>query len=232
LTAGSRSGIHVGNATAAAAVAVRKKLLDLAADVLEADPVDLTLEEGIVNVRGVPEKSVPATQLLKHPVEAEVKWETRTGTSYPSSVHAAAVAIDPETGSVDVLRYAIAHDTGKVINPLLVEGQLQGGFAHGLGYALFEEALYRPEGDFVSASFLDYTIASAPEVSARLDLVPVETPSPNNPEGVKGAGESATIATPACIANAVEDALRRLKPEAAIDHIPITPLRLYELLAR
>jgi carbon-monoxide dehydrogenase large subunit len=232
LTAGSRSGIHVGNATAAAAAAVRKKLLDMAAEVLEANPVDLTLEEGVISVKGVPDKSVPATKVLEHPVEAEVKWETRTGTSYPSSCHAAAVTIDPETGSVDVLRYAIAHDTGKVINPLLVEGQMQGGFAHGLGYALFEEAIYRPEGDFVSSSFLDYTIASAPEVSARLDLIPVQTPSPNNPEGVKGAGESATIPTAACIANAVEDALRRVNRDAVVDHIPITPQRLYELITK
>jgi carbon-monoxide dehydrogenase large subunit len=231
LTAGSRSAMHVGNATAAAATAARKKLLEQAADVLEADPVDLVLEEGVVSVRGVPDKRVKATEVLRDVIEVEESWETKTGTAYSSSCHAAAVAVDPETGSVDVLRYAIAHDTGKVINAMLVEGQMQGGFAHGLGYALFEEAIYQPEGEFVSASFLDYTIASAPEVSARLDLVPVENASPNNPEGIKGAGESATIPAPACIANAVEDALRRVNPKADIDHIPITPQRLYEVLA-
>src|SRR5207237_2246973 len=118
--------------------------------------------------------------------------------AYSSGCHAAVVDVDPETGSIDVVRYVIAHDTGRPINPLLVEGQMQGGFAHGLGYALYEEAIYRPEGDFVSASFLDYTIASAPEVSARLDLVPVEIASPNNPAGAKVAGESATIPTAAC----------------------------------
>ena len=139
--------------------------------------------------------------------------------------------MDAETGSVEVLRYAIAHDTGKVINAMLVEGQMQGGFAHGLGYALFEEAIYRPEGDFVSASFLDYTIASAPEVSARLDLIPVENASPNNPEGVKGSGESATIPAPACIANAIEDALRQVKPDIRINEIPVTPQRIYDLLS-
>jgi carbon-monoxide dehydrogenase large subunit len=231
LTAGSRSGMHVGNATAVAAAAARKKLLELAADVLEADPVDLVLEEGVISVRGVPEKKIAATEVMRHPIEVEESWETKTGTAYSSSCHAAAVSVDPETGSVEVLGYAIAHDTGKVINPMLVESQMQGGFAHGLGYALFEEAIYRPEGEFVSASFLDYTIASPPELSARLELVPVETASPNNPEGIKGSGESATIPAPACIANAVEDALRQVKPDVDIDHIPITPQRLYAILA-
>jgi aerobic carbon-monoxide dehydrogenase large subunit len=231
LTAGSRSGIHVGNATAAAAIAARTELLGLASNVLEADPADLVLEDGVVSVEGVPSRRVQANELLQRPLQVEQAWETKTGTSYTSSCHAAVVAIDQETGSVDVLHYVIAHDCGEVINANLVDGQMHGGLVHGLGYALLEEAIYSPTGDFVSASFLDYMIASAPEVTAQLDLIAMKTPSPNNPEGIKGAGESGTIAVPACISNAVEDALRCVRPHLRIDHIPITSQRLHELLA-
>jgi aerobic carbon-monoxide dehydrogenase large subunit len=230
LTAGSRSAIHVGNATSLVAKAARDRILERAADVLEANPVDLFIEDAVVHVRGVPQKSVPVIEVFPHGLEVEEAFNTKTGTAYASSCHAAAVAIDPETGSVEVLRYVIVHDTGKVINTTLVQGQMHGGLAHGMGYAMFEEAIYQEDGAFVSASFLDYTIPSAPEVSMPLVLVPVETPTDANPEGFKGAGESATIATPACIANAIEDAVRQLRPEAAITSIPITPLRLYELL--
>ena len=99
-----------------------------------------------------------------------------------------------------------------------------------MGFSLFEEEIYQPDGGFVSASFLDYTIPSAPEVSMPLILVPVETPTEANPEGIKGAGESATIAAPAAISNAIEDAARQVRPEAALTFLPITPMRLYELL--
>jgi len=230
LTAGSRSAIHVGNATSLAAKAARDRILERAADTLEADPADLYIEDAVVHVRGVPQKSIPVVEVFPSGLEVEEAFNTKTGTAYASSCHAAAVAIDPETGSVEMRRYAIAHDTGKVINKTLVEGQLHGGLAHGMGYALFEEAIYLPDGAFVSSSFLDYTIPSAPEVSMPLLLSPVETPTEANPEGFKGAGESATIAAPACISNAIEDALRQLRPEAALTGIPATPLRLYELL--
>lgn len=230
LTAGSRSAIHVGNAIALAAKSARDRILERAAETLEANPADLYVEEAVVHVRGVPQKSVPVIEVFPHGLEVEEAWNTKTGTAYASSCHAAAVAVDPETGSVEMLKYVVVHDTGKVINAKLVEGQMHGGLAHGLGYALFEEAIYQPDGGFVSASFLDYTIASAPEVSMPLILVPVETSTEANPEGFKGAGESATIAAPAAISNAIEDAARQVRPDAALTFLPITPLRLYELL--
>jgi len=108
---------------------------------------------------------------------------------------------------------------------------MQGGWVHGLGYALFEEAIYQPDGGFVSTSFLDYTIASAPEAAATLELVSLGAATESNPEGTKGAGESGTIPVPACISNAVEDAIRRLRPDAVVDRIPITPQRLHELIS-
>jgi carbon-monoxide dehydrogenase large subunit len=140
------------------------------------------------------------------------------------------VAVDPETGHVEVLRYVVAHDVGKSINPLMVEGQMQGGFAHGLGYALYESAIYDPDGTFRTASFLDYTIVSAAEVAVEPVLVHIETPTDANPEGFKGAGESGTIPVPAAISSAVEDAVRKRKPDAVIDAIPISPDRLVEIL--
>jgi carbon-monoxide dehydrogenase large subunit len=141
------------------------------------------------------------------------------------------VQVDVETGGVDILRYVIAHDSGRSINPLLVEGQLHGGYAHGLGYALFEEAVYQPDGTFVSPSFLDYTIVSAPELRCEPELIHTETPSSHNPEAFRGVGEAGTIAVPAAIANAVEDALHHLGHEVAVNEVPITPQRVIELLA-
>jgi len=198
---------------------------------LEADAADLLMEDGVISVRGTPTKRVPATQVVPDGgLEVLEKFDPKRGTAYSSGCHAAIVAIDPDTGQVEVLRYVIAHDTGKPINELMIEGQMHGGYAHGLGYALFEAALYDPDGNFRSASFLDYTIVSTGEVGAEPLLVHIETPTDANPEGFKGAGESGTIPVPAAISNAVEDALRKRKPDAVIDHLPITSDRIVEIL--
>jgi carbon-monoxide dehydrogenase large subunit len=140
------------------------------------------------------------------------------------------VSVDVETGAIEVLRYVIAHDSGRAINPTTLEGQLHGGYAHGLGYALYEEALYSADGNFQSPSFLDYTIVSAPEVRIEPELIHTETASSHNPEGFRGAGEAGTIAVPAAIANAVEDALVALGYDVTVDEIPITPIRIWKLL--
>ncbi len=231
LTAGSRSAIQVGNATAKAATSLRKQVLERAGEVLEADAADLVMEEGVVGVRGAPWKSVQATEVL--PDEGLEVLETFDPTrplAYSSGCHAAVVAVDPETGQVEVLRYVIAHDTGKAVNELIVEGQMQGGYAHGLGYALFEAAVYDADGSFRTASFVDYTIVSAGEVGAAPQLVHIETPTDANPEGFKGAGESGTVPVPAAISNAVEDALRKRNPDAVVDFLPITSDRIVEIL--
>jgi CO/xanthine dehydrogenase Mo-binding subunit len=139
------------------------------------------------------------------------------------------VEVDPTTGSVDVKRYVIVHDTGRSINEMVVEGQIHGGFAHGVGYALFEEAIYLQEGGFLSASFLDYSIPGAPEVTVPT-VLHIETPTDANPEGFKGAGESGTIPAPAALSNAIEDALRQARPDVLVGEIPITPNRIFDLL--
>jgi carbon-monoxide dehydrogenase large subunit len=231
LTAGSRSAVQVGNATAKAATAMRKRLLERAGEVLEADVQDLVLEEGVIGVRGTPSRRVPATDVLPDEgIELLESFDPKRPLTFSSGCHAAVVAVDPETGQVEVLRYVIAHDTGKAINPVTLEGQLHGGYAHGLGYALYEAAVYDPDGSFRTASFLDYTIVSAGEVTVLPDLVHIDTPTDSNPEGFKGAGESGTIPVPAAISNAVEDALRKRNPNAVVDRLPITSDRIVELL--
>jgi aerobic carbon-monoxide dehydrogenase large subunit len=232
LTAGSRSAVQVGNATAQAAVAMRRRLLEQAGEVLEADVQDLVLDEGMVGVRGTPARQVPATEVIPDEgLEVFESFDPKRPLAFSSGCHAAQVAVDPETGHIEVLKYVIAHDTGKAINPLTLEGQLHGGYAHGLGYALYEAAIYDADGSYRTASFLDYTIVTAGEVGISPELVHIETPTDANPEGFKGAGESGTVPVPAAISNAVEDAIRQRNPSAMVDRLPITPDRIVELLS-
>ena len=233
LTAGSRSAVQVGNATARAATAMRKQLLDRGAEVLEADARDLVLEDGAITVRGTPARRVPVTDVIPDVgLEVLETFDPTRPSTFSSGCHAAIVAVDPETGHVDVLRYVIAHDTGKAINPLTLEGQMMGGYAHGLGYALYESAAYDADGTIRTASFVDYTIVSTGEVKPAPELVHIETPTDSNPEGFKGAGESGTIPVPAAISAAIEDAIRRRHPDAVVDRLPMSPDRVVELLAR
>jgi len=233
LTAGSRSAVQVGNATAKAATSMRTQLLERAGEVLEAAAADLVLEDAVITVRGAPGKRLPATDVVpEEGLEVLESFDPKRGTAFSSGCHAAIVAVDPDTGQVDVLRYVIAHDTGKPINELIVEGQMHGGYAHGLGYALYEAAMYDPDGAYRTATFLDYTIVSANEVGVAPILAHIETPTDANPEGFKGAGESGTIPVPAAISNAVEDALRKRKPDALIDRLPITSDRIVEILGQ
>ncbi len=207
-----------------------KNTLERAGDVLEADAADLLIEDGVIAVRGAPSKKVPVTELIPNEgLEVLESFDPKRPLAYSSGCHAAVVAVDPDTGQVEILRYVIAHDTGQPINELIVEGQMHGGFAHGIGYALYEAATYDPDGGFRAASFLDYTIVSTGEVHEP-ELVHIATPTDANPEGFKGAGESGTIPAPAAISNAVEDALRKRKPDAVVDRLPITSDRIVEIL--
>src|SRR5205823_5772800 len=159
LTAGSRSAVQVGNAASRAATAMRRQLLDRGAEVLEADAQDLVIEDGAITVRGTPARRVPVTDVIPDEgLEVLETFDPARPNTFSSGCHAAIVAVDPDTGHVDVLRYVIAHDTGKTINPLTLDGQLIGGYAHGLGYAMYESAMYDADGTPKSTSFLDYTI--------------------------------------------------------------------------
>jgi carbon-monoxide dehydrogenase large subunit len=230
VTAGSRSALEVGNSVALSAAAARRMLLERGAERLEAAPEDLILSVDGAGVRGVPDRQVPLRELVGDGLEAAETWDSKGKGAWASSCHAAAVRVDAETGGVDIERYVIAHDSGRPINPMTLDGQLHGGYAHGLGYALFEEAIYSPDGNFQSPSFLDYTIVSAPELRVEPELIHTQTSTQHNPEGFRGVGEAGTIAVPAAIANAVEDALYAMGYDVAVDSVPITPLKLWNLM--
>jgi len=139
------------------------------------------------------------------------------------------VKVDEETGHVEVQRYAVAHDCGTIINPMLVDGQIHGGVAHGIGNALYEEVIYDETGQVLNASYMDYYLPGAMEVP-RMDVAHIETPTPLNPLGCKGAGEGGTIPSPTAVALAIEEALSDLKVK--VDRIPVSPERLYETIRR
>jgi carbon-monoxide dehydrogenase large subunit len=231
LTAGSRSAVQVGNAASKAATAMRRVLYDRAAEVLEADPQDIVFDDGQFSVRGAPARSRPLSEVIPaEGLSVSESFDPERPITYSSGCHAAMVAVDRETGQVEVLRYVIAHDTGKPINPLTLEGQMLGGFAHGLGYALHESTVYDADGALRTPSFLDYSIVSTGEVTTIPELLHIDTPTDSNPEGFKGAGESGTIPVPAAISAAIEDAVRQVRPGAVVDRLPMSPDRVFELL--
>jgi len=238
-TFASRSAVTAGNAVADACRAVRAKLLRAAAALLEAAPEDLEIEDGRVFVRGAPGSAVELARV----VQAALPTFARPGVAPPdfeatayhhvptvtfaSAVHVAQVEVDPGTGLVRLLRYVVAHDCGKVINPLIVEGQIHGGVAQGVGGALYEEMAYDAQGQLLTGSLMDYLVPTAMEVP-RIETVHLEFPSPRNPLGVKGLGEGGAISPPAAIANAIEDALAPLG--VVIRETPVSPARLLALI--
>jgi carbon-monoxide dehydrogenase large subunit len=147
--------------------------------------------------------------------------------SFASGAHGAIIEVDPTTGMVTFLKYAAVHDCGRVINPMVVEGQVHGGVAQGIGGAFFERLVYDEEGQLINASFMDYLLPTAAEVPP-IEVDHVETPSPLNPLGVKGAGEAGVIPVPALFASAIDDALT--SSGIRIREMPLHPCRLYELI--
>jgi carbon-monoxide dehydrogenase large subunit len=231
MTAASRSAVHVGNAVSLTATTARLTLLKHASEHLEIDVADLDLEDGVITARGTPAKRWAATEALPpEGIDVMEAFYTQTAKTSPGSCHIAEVAVEPETGAVEVLRYLIVYDSGLEINPLIVEGQLHGGLAHGVGYALFEEAVFDRSGEFRTPTFIDYEIPSAPEMAINLVLVSRATLTGSNPEGIKGVGETGTTAAPAAIAAAVEAAIRRVAPNAVVSDLPIHPSRVREMI--
>jgi carbon-monoxide dehydrogenase large subunit len=220
----------VGNAAAAAARLARRKLVERAQAALEAASADITIGPTGAGVRGVPGRGVELAELLEDGLEAQETFQSKG--AFTGACHAVVVEVDPETAAVDILRYAIAHDCGQSINPLLVDGQLQGGVVHGVGYALMEEAVYLPDGTFTTANLADYALPGrGVPMRIRPQLVEVHAPVlGDNPEGFKGVGETGTIAAPAAIVAAIEDALRRMGRDVALGILPLTPTRLFTII--
>jgi carbon-monoxide dehydrogenase large subunit len=238
-TFASRGAVVAGNACHAAAAKVREKILTLASRLLEAPEEDIVLEHGTAMVRGVPDRAIPLAELARkaNPLRGAVRPGTEPGleaTSYfgpdrsstASGVHAMILEVDPETAMIDVKRYVVVHDCGKVINPTIVEGQIHGGVAHGIGNAFYEQLVYDETGQLKTASFMDYLLPTSLDVPP-IETAHVETPSPLNPLGVKGVGEAGAIPVAALYAQAIEDALAGT---IEINEMPMSPNRLFELM--
>jgi carbon-monoxide dehydrogenase large subunit len=239
-TFASRGAVVAGNAIHAAAVKVRQKILKKAGDELEVAEEDLELTSGVVRVKGTPGKAIKLGELAAraNPLRGAVKPGAEPGleaTDYfgpergttASGVHAMVVEVDPETLLVEIKKYVVVHDCGSVINPMILEGQIHGGVAQGIGNAFYEQLVFNEDGQLLNASLMDYLLPTA-------DTVPpivtdhIETPSPLNPLGIKGAGEAGAIPVGALFARAVEDALQDYQLE--ILEIPLSPGRLFELV--
>ena len=239
-TFASRGAVVAGNAINEAALDVRRKILRLAGDLFEAAEEDLEIRDGTVYVKGVPDRGIPLGELAAkaNPLRGAVKPGTEPGlesTNYfgpemgttASGVHAMILEIDPETMLIEVKKFAVVHDCGRVINPLILDGQIHGGVAQGIGNAYYEKLAFDENGQLLNGSFMDYLIPTSLDVP-NIDVGHKETPSPLNPLGIKGAGEAGAIPVGPLFAQALEDALGIDGLE--ILEIPLSPNRLWELV--
>jgi carbon-monoxide dehydrogenase large subunit len=236
---GSRALVVAGSAVHVAALRVRAKATELAAHLLEAAVEDLAWDGDRVAVRGVPSRAWSlyelaqlASQGADRPpgmdpgLEATGAFDPEDFT-YPSGTHVCLVEVDPETGHVEVVRYVAVDDCGRRISPAIVEGQVHGGVAQGIGQALLEDAGYEADGTPRATNLLTYALPTAPDLPA-FTAGALETPTDRNPLGAKGAGEAGTIGAPPAVVNAVVDALAPL----GVVHIdmPLTPERVWRAI--
>ena len=238
----SRQAVTAGNAIYLAAQEVRAKALRAAAEMLEAAPEDLEVKDGFVRVRGVaghgrslgaiaralgglPGMALPGGVAPGLSAAADFQPPTLT---YCNGSHVVEAEVDPETGFVRLLRYIVVHDCGRMINPLMVEGQVRGGVVHGIGSTLYERMVFDEAGQPQSVNYGEYLLPSADGMPP-IEIHHLESPTPLNPLGVKGAAESGTIAAAAAIVSAIENALAPL--ELRIRDLPVTPDRLLALIA-
>jgi len=239
-TFASRGAVVAANAVNAAASIVRGKVLELASELLETPEEELELEDGVVRVADIPTKSMSLGELAQraNPLRGAVEPGTEPGleaTAYfgpkygatAFGTHAMIVEVDLETMMVEIKRYIVVEDCGTVLNPLIVDGQLHGGVALGIGNSFYEKLVFDENGQLLNASFADYLIPTAAEIP-RIEIAHQVTPSPLNPLGSKGVGEAGAIPVPALFAQAVENALGVDGLE--ILESPLSPQRLFELL--
>jgi carbon-monoxide dehydrogenase large subunit len=217
-TFASRSAVNAGSSIHEASGRVKDKLVAAASALLEAAPADIDLADGMVSVRGAPASAIPISKVIQASIPTFAKpgvaspdfeatvYHHQPTVTYTSATHVAVVDVDTGTGAVKLLRYLVAHDCGTIINPVIVEGQIHGGVAQGVGGGLLEEMVYDEQAQLLTGTFMDYLVPTAMELPA-IETVHLEYPSPRNPLGLKGIGEGGAISPPAAIANAVEDAL-------------------------
>jgi carbon-monoxide dehydrogenase large subunit len=237
-TYASRSAMLGGSALKGAADAIIEKAKPMAAFLLEASAGDIEFAEGKFKVVGT-DKGIPLTDVAKafyRPVGPTTKFGTgldASGSSahpptFPNGCHVCELEIDPETGVVEIDRYAVVDDVGRVINPMICHGQIEGALAQGIGQALMENVAFDPEsGQMLSASFMDYAMPRASDLPLHYEMDFIDVPAKTNPLGVKGVGEAGCVGAPPAVMNAILDALK-------IDHLdmPATPRRVWEAMQK
>jgi carbon-monoxide dehydrogenase large subunit/6-hydroxypseudooxynicotine dehydrogenase subunit gamma len=238
----SRVTVMTGTATLDACRKLRAKALDVAAELLQSSPDSLTIEAGrVLRKDSASDTALTLGELAvalgpasaargdREPGLAAEGWFHTHHMNYPYGVHIAVVRVDAETGGVKLERFVVGYDIGRAVNPMLVEGQIHGGLAQGLGGALMEEFVYDERGQPMSVTFADYLMPTISEVAPVDVLITEDAPSPLNPLGLKGAGEAGSNAVGAAIASAIDDAIGM---PGAIRRLPVTPARLREILRR
>jgi carbon-monoxide dehydrogenase large subunit len=219
-TIASRVAVTAGSSVEMAAQQVRAKALKVASHLLEAAETDLEIDNGVVFVTGAPDVKVTLATIAQslagtagmrlpggiEPDLAATAYFESTALTFAYGSNACEVEVDPETGDVRINRYVVAHDCGRLINPLIVDGQIRGGVVHGIGNALYERMIHDDQGQPLTTTYADYLLPMAGEMP-NIEIHHLESPSPRNPLGVKGAGEGGTIPAAACVISAIEDAI-------------------------
>jgi carbon-monoxide dehydrogenase large subunit len=238
-TIASRVAAVAGPAVSRAAHETARKARIVAASIFECAPEDVVLEQGRIMVAGVPSKSLPLAAVAKAAVRNRALADAggpglnACAFHYPGTVawafgvHAVALEVDVETGALRFLKYVAAHDCGRPINPMIVEGQIHGGVAQGVGTAMGEELIYDEAGQLLTGTFMDYPMPRAEDMPP-LEIHHLDFPSPINELGIKGVGESGVVSPAAAIGNAVEDAL--WDRGVRVTRVPLPPARVFELL--
>jgi carbon-monoxide dehydrogenase large subunit len=237
-TGGSRAATMASGSALAASRSLKKRVLELAAQLLEIAPEDLDLADGVVSAKGAPARSLGLAEIAQRayfapPPGFEVGLEVTEGFTQPSSAcgwgqatHACTVEVDTETGLIAIRRYVVVEDCGSIVNPAVVDGQIRGGVAQGVGAALLESFVYDEDGQPLSTTLMDYMLPTAAEIP-NIEIEHLESEAPGG-EDFRGVGEGGLICAPATIVNAVTDALSPFS--VVIDRLPLSPSRVLELL--
>jgi len=240
-TGGSRTAVIAGGAARDATLAVRDKVLQVAAHAMEASPDDLEIAHSTVSVRGTPSKSITLREIaevayvhsdtlppdVRSGLEATVRFRPERFPTWSNATHACVVEIDPETWLPEVKRYIVSEDCGNMINPTVVEGQIAGGVVQGLGGVLLEDFVYDADGTPLTSTFMDYLLPTAAEVPD-LEIGHIMSESTTNPGGFKGLGEGGAIGSHAAVANAVADAIAHLGVK--VTKTPLGPDDIFALV--
>ncbi|HUJ64677.1 MAG TPA: xanthine dehydrogenase family protein molybdopterin-binding subunit [Acidimicrobiales bacterium] len=233
-TGGSRAATWASGAVLLTTRKVKEKVLAIAADMLEISPDDLEINDSVIAARGVPQRSIPLADIAMRAVSAPrtlpagsdpvleaaeiFMGEGITGSGWSGGTHVCEVEIDLGTGAVSILRYCVVQDCGRIINPAVVEGQIRGGIAQGIGEVLYEHAAYDEDGNFLASTFMDYLLPTSSEIPA-IEIEHLES-DPLGELGFRGVGEAGAVVAPAALTNAIEDALLPFGARVTEQHLP------------